>query len=91
MQRRVICDGEGVVLCIVLFRSRVFDGVVCTLVISQVTPRVSCYLPTFTFVWVAIIDASYLSFQKVIIMYNSSWRILYKTVSCTEYDAVSHI
>jgi hypothetical protein len=85
------CKGDCIPQCFVLFRSRVFVGVVCTPVISQVTTRVSCYLPTFTFLWLAIIDASYLSFQKVIIMHNSSWRILYKTVSCTEYDTVSHI
>jgi hypothetical protein len=60
---------------------------------SEVTSRVSCYLPTFTFVCLAIMDPSYLSFQKVIVMYNSSWRILYtsKTVSYTEYDTVTHI
>jgi len=51
------CNGEVVLCCIVLFRSLVFVGVVCTPIISQVTTRVSCYLPTFTFVWLAIIDA----------------------------------
>jgi len=70
LHEAVRCNGEAILLCVVLFRSRVFVGVVCTPVISQVTTRVSCYLPTFTFVWLAIIDASYLTFQKVIIVYN---------------------
>ena len=90
-QVAVWSNGEGIVRCIVLLRSRVFDEAVCTPVISQVTSRVSCYLPTFTFVCLAIIEASYLSFQKVIIVYNSTWQIPYKTVSCTQYDTVSHI
>jgi hypothetical protein len=48
----------------------------CTAVTSRVTSRVFFYLPTFTFICLAIIDDSYLSFQKLIIIYNSRWRVL---------------
>ena len=63
---------------IIFFSSRVFYGAPCTSVFLPVgKSRALIYLHTFTFILLALVYASYLSFQKVFLtlIYISSWPV----------------
>jgi len=77
---KVICERHEAVCCrgefteehIIFFSSRIFYGAPCTSVfLPEGKSRALIYLHTFTFVLLATICASYLSFQKMFLTLNN--------------------
>ena len=71
-QEAAWCRREFTEERIIFFSSRVFYGAPCTSVfLSEGKSRALIYLHTFTFVMLATVHASYLSFQKVFLTLNN--------------------
>jgi hypothetical protein len=77
---------------IMLFNSRFFVRAPCTSVLlSEGKSRALIYLHVFRFLYLATVNASYLTFKEVFLTLKNYLHFKYETLSCTKCERVSHI